>query len=1128
MVCRFILGRAGSGKNYHFLQYLRRELLASPLGSPLFYLVPEQATFIAEQALVNQEGLLGFSRAEITSFRRLAYRAWDKGPRLPLISELGKILLTKKILLANKDRLQVLGSSGAGSAQDVLALLKEFQQQKIAWKKIDTRSLSDRLQSKLADLTLISRELEQELDQTYADPEAGLNLLVQSIETEDFWADATVLVNGFSGFSAQEMTVLGALMEKARRLEIGLLLDREGIDDDNPAALFFSVRETYLALVKTALERGIQLEETLFLESGEWMVESGEWMVESGEWRVESGVGISGSTQHWALKTQNWAAKQTRFRDAPELAFLERQFFPMVDDSLIWAEEPRQLRLLVAQNRRAEVLALGREILRLVRSGFRFRDIGIILRQIQDYQPLLETVFRELNIPFFLDQKKPLYYHPLIELIRSALEAAMEGWHYQVIFRYLKSNLLPFEREDIDILENYCLSNGIRAYHWKNIEDWPFWRKELESRRSNNWRQGLEEINRIRRLVVKELDLFCERVSRARQMGQICDAIRSLLRELAVKDRLLGSGEALDSQAWQEIENLLAQLELFLGSDALSLAWMGQIIESGLLALQSALIPAGLDQVFISSIERSRNPGLKVSFLPGLNEGVFPLKIDAGGLFSLTDRRALAGLNLAADSENRQLNENLLIYIALTRASGQLYCSYPAYGESGEVLLPSGIIGRLQKLFPHLKAENDWQPADHPLLSAGSDGLAQLIQSRQENDPAQDLPLWREVEDWYRQQAPFRPIWEKIDNTLAKISEPLAPATVENLYGRVLFSSVSQLEAYRRCPLSYFAAYALCLAARPIYQLTPLDSGQFYHAALAGISQRIREQALNWAALDGKRALSLVEDQMEKLLPGFLGQILSSSARYRYLAERIKKNLTNQLLLTAQHLRQGRFFPAAWEITFSRKGSLPAWRLPLQENRTLEIRGKIDRIDLAFGREKTWLRIIDYKTGQADLHIDDIKQGSKLQLMVYLQVALANSGLLGAEEAKAAGIYYSLLHDNPLAGPPPLEGQEPSLGEQGLRLVGLTVKDREAVQLADKEISGFSSLIPVAMKKNGEFHTNSPGISSEEMDRLLEHITGILSQTGQEIFRGRVEAKPQPDNCRYCNYQAFCGFDKIS
>ncbi|MDR2713846.1 MAG: PD-(D/E)XK nuclease family protein [Clostridiales bacterium] len=1124
MVCRFVIGRAGSGKNYHFLQFLRRELLDSPLGPPLFYLVPEQATFIAEQALASQEGLVGFSRAEITSFRRLAFRAWDRGPRLPLISELGKTLLVQKILLSNKDRLQVLGSSGAGSARDVLALLKEFQQQKIVWEEIDKSPLPARLQSKLADLTLISRELETELAQGYADPEAGLNWLAQSIEAGDFLADATVLVNGFSGFSGQEMAVLGALMEKARRLEIGLLLDQEGIDDDNPAAPFFPVRETYLALAKMAFEREVQVEETMFLECGEWSVESG-----VGDIKVNHTGKKEESTQHSTLNPQKWSAKQTRFGDAPELAFLERQFFPLVDDSLIWDRRPRHLRLLAARNRRAEVLTLGREILRLVRTGFRFRDIGVIFRQSQDYQPVLETVFTELNIPFFLDQKKPLYYHPLVELIRSALEAAMEGWHYQVIFRYLKNKLLPFEREDIDILENYCLSNGIRAYHWKYMEDWTFWRKELESRRSANWRKHLEEINRTRRLVTKELALFCESVSGAGQMGQICDAIRSLLAELKVKDRLLASNEPIDSQAWQEIEGLLAQLELFLGSEELPLIRMGQIIESGLLTLQASLAPTGLDQVFISSIERSRNPGLKIAFLPGLNEGEFPLKINSEGIFSAADRRALAGLGLAADSENRQLNESLLIYIALTRASGQLYCSYPAYGESGEVLLPSLIISRLKKLFPELKIEEDWQPMDQPLLSGGSDGLAQLIQSRQENNTNQNLsPLWQEVDDWYRKQPAYGPLWEKIDNTLNRENRLLTSATVENLYGRILFSSVSQLETYRRCPLSYFAAYALRLAERPVYQLTPLDSGQFYHTALAEISQTIREQAINWAALDGKRSLSLVENQMNKLLPGFLGQILSSSARYRYLAERIKKNLTNQLLLTAQHLRQGRFFPAAWEISFSERGPLPAWRLPLAENKSLKIRGKIDRIDLAFGREKTWLRIIDYKTGQADLRPEDIEKGSKLQLMVYLQVALANSGLLGAEEAEAAGIYYSLLHDNPLAGPPPEEGQEPSPGERGLRLVGLSVKEEEAVQLADREISGFSNLIPVAMKKNGEFYSNSPGVTREEMGQLLEHITGILSQTGQEILQGRVEAKPQQDNCRYCNYHAFCGFDKIN
>ena len=48
------------------------------------------------------------------------------------------------------------------------------------------------------------------------------------------------------------------------------------------------------------------------------------------------------------------------------------------------------------------------------------------------------------------------------------------------------------------------------------------------------------------------------------------------------------------------------------------------VIEAGLANLTVGVIPPALDQVLIGAIDRARNPDLRLAFVLGLNEGVFP------------------------------------------------------------------------------------------------------------------------------------------------------------------------------------------------------------------------------------------------------------------------------------------------------------------------------------------------------------------------------------------------------------------------------------------------------------------------------------------------------------------------
>ncbi len=101
MRARFILGRAGSGKTHTCLDEIRQALGKSPTGPPLLFLVPEQATYQMDRALLS--GIPGGAsdRASVVSFRRLTFRLLSEVGGQPgrVIGDLGRQMLVHALLI---------------------------------------------------------------------------------------------------------------------------------------------------------------------------------------------------------------------------------------------------------------------------------------------------------------------------------------------------------------------------------------------------------------------------------------------------------------------------------------------------------------------------------------------------------------------------------------------------------------------------------------------------------------------------------------------------------------------------------------------------------------------------------------------------------------------------------------------------------------------------------------------------------------------------------------------------------------------------------------------------------------------------------------------------------------------
>ncbi|MGI6327339.1 MAG: helicase-exonuclease AddAB subunit AddB, partial [Dethiobacteria bacterium] len=568
MGLRLVLGRAGSGKSKLCQEEIVRELKERPDGFPLIYIVPEQATFQEEYALATAPGLGGMIRAQVLSFRRLAWKVMQEvggGKRL-FIDDTGKGMVLRRVLEKQRSRLRIFRHAGeqAGVLENLVQLYNELkrsciplsQLREVFQKRVEAGAdLPSLFQEKMSDLLLILEEAEKELAGLYIDAEDYLNLLVELLPRSAYITEAEVWVDGFYGFTNQEYAVLEGLLGHCRRVTVTACLDRfrspgEVLDELDP---FYPAALTCRRLQQLADRCRIPVEKVT-LEKG----------------------------------------PLTRFAGSPELAYLEQKLhsYPVIP----YKGEISCLTLAAAPNRRCEVESLAREMIRRCRDeGYRWRDMAVIVSELDDYCDVITTVFGDYHIPFFLDQKRPVIHHPLVEFIRSSMEVANRNWRYDAVFRCIKTEfLLPAGgdahlrrrwRERADRLENYVLACGIQGRPWLQDEPWGYLiRDTLEEegdevdKPSAGEQAFLQQINETRQKVSAPLLHFQEKFKQAATVREKTAALYGLLQEAGVWERLeLWSEEALEKedaqkarehqQVYKGIVGLLDQLVEIMGEE---------------------------------------------------------------------------------------------------------------------------------------------------------------------------------------------------------------------------------------------------------------------------------------------------------------------------------------------------------------------------------------------------------------------------------------------------------------------------------------------------------------------------------------------------------------------------------
>lgn len=1113
MGLRFLLGRAGSGKSGRSLDEIKAMLVEEPRGPAIFYIVPDQMTFQQEYALFNDEDVQGSIRAQVVSFSRLAWRVLQEtgGGTKQFISSVGIQMLLRKIIEEKDTGWQVFQKAmkKQGFLDNLENMITEFKRYQITPEmlQLQMKELGESahldpgeksLTSKLDDLSYVYEKLVIALHDKYVDAEDQLQLLADKISETTLLEDAEIYFDGFHRFTPQELHVIDVLMKKCKRVTVALNMNKPHEEDISELDLFYQTTETYETLKEMAQESQIKIEEDVVMDQA-----------------------------------------NGRFKERPYFDHLER-YFDVRPAPEFTDEAP--LQIVEAVHPRAEVEGVAQEVLRLAREeGYRFRDMAIFIRETDEYHDLIATIFEDYDIPVFIDERRTMLNHSLIELLRSLFDIVESNWRYDAVFRLLKTGFIPATDQEyplthdaIDELENYVLEYGIRSRErWFGTEEWKFqrFRGFDEAVQTDAEIETQRRINRYRAQVKQALQPFDEQIRQDATIHDLCKTTYVLLEELEIPVQLEQMREQYDEQGenekgreqeqvWDAVVQLFDEMVEMAGEETISLATFRVTLEAGFESLKYAHVPPSIDHVIVGTIDRSRISGMKCSFLLGVNEGVWPMNPPVEGIINEQERGILAvhGLQLAESNRRKLLDDWFYMYIAFTSAQDYLWVSYLLADESGKAKMPSQLIKRLKDMFPAsstpvlLQDPDDLFEADRFITTPFKTRSALTAQLARYQNGYPIQPIWHHVLDWYiRNHSKYEATYIVLQSLYYQNTPVnLSKETVEKLYPKKIDMSVSRLETYYRSSYQHFAQYTLGLKERKTYKLEAPDIGLLFHEALKKITEWIQEEGKELASLNKVDANKYANKAVSKLGGILQHQILRSSNRNQYIQTKLQEVIARTVFILSEQAKQSEFAPIGLELGFGKDQTLPPITIPLPNGFELSLRGQIDRVDRADHHEELLLRIIDYKSGATGLDLVEVYYGLALQMLTYLNVVLAHSEQWLGIKATPAGILYFHVHNPMISTNEQMQAED--ISDEILKkykMQGLVLSNEEVVNMMDTSLEvGSSPIIPVGMKKNGGFNAYSKVADKETFQILQSHIKKLIIQAGVDITSGRVDLNP--------------------
>ena len=764
------------------------------------------------------------------------------------------------------------------------------------------------------------------------------------------------------------------------------------------------------------------------------------------------------------------------------------------------------LKTYMPQSVHEECLLAADKVLDFIEQGARFKDIRLVCPNLDGYKAGIEFVFRRCNIPVYVSGKDDILSQSVVHTVLSALDAVIGGFEQQDVLAYLKSALSPVSLSDCDKLENYAFVWSVTGKQWKT--DWNKNPEGLSARWTYKTDNEIEYLNAVRSSFMAPLMRLQDGVHNARRLEEMIQSVYVFLDEIHMAQRLEKLAEEMEEQGqfrnsqilnqlWEILLKAFKQLEDMLGNTYWEDDTFVRLLKLLLSQYSVGTIPSTLDAVSLGDITTMRCQTADYLILLGAEEGSLPGYAQSSGVLSDQERTALRGLGVpltggALDGLQISFSE---IFATFCGAKKRILVSCPG-GQA------SYIFKRLTLMSDGLSP----MPALYGGVRTSPDEAGAYFARWKAEDAAAKLGL----QDYYR----------KVSSGSERRIGKIESRQVARLYGQTLQWSASQIDKLAKCRLAYFLEYGLRVKERKIATIDPLEYGNFVHAVLEDVVRKVM-------ALGGFRQVSFdtvskfAKDAAQNYAEEHFSQL--DSKRIAYLFERNSAQIAYILEEIYEELTTGQFEPVDVELAFGYGGPMRSVHIS-GKTMDAELGGRVDRVDAWKEKDKTYFRVVDYKTGGKKFDYCEVFNGIGLQMLLYL-FALEEEGeqILGANRIPA-GVQYFTAKAPIISANEDIDGEEAKDARVSAWKRNGLVLNNEDVLLAMEPDTPFRRL-PCKQNKNGEIVGDVA--SKEQLQDLKKYIKMFLSALLDDLSEGNVEPNPymrgrNSGACIYCPYTSIC------
>ena len=381
----FVKGRSGRGKTHFVLQEIQK-LVASQYTGKIFLIVPDQMSFQTEYQLLNMLPKHTMMQVEVVGLSRLISR---------LIEELHPVAYTPFETMAQK----VLFQHAALAVESSLVLFKDniekasfidylqqfYRQMRGSEVEIDTileklaPTQHEHLKMKMSELAVIYAMYEASLTDDRLDTSNRMELLQKLLEEpllQKKLGDMQLFIDGYHMFNTQEFETLSKILPHVAN---GVITFTLGNNKAKDSSIFATVQRQF-DLFSHAFPEAI-------------------------------------------IKN---VAKSQRFSH-PVLDKIEEHY----EHPLPLEHTDESITVDIYADKQAEVKSVASQIRALLMQGISAKEIAVYVANKEQYKDMLSQVFTQYEIPFYMDLKDPMLYHPIMQWLRIQCQIYLNDWQFE-------------------------------------------------------------------------------------------------------------------------------------------------------------------------------------------------------------------------------------------------------------------------------------------------------------------------------------------------------------------------------------------------------------------------------------------------------------------------------------------------------------------------------------------------------------------------------------------------------------------------------------------------------------------------------------------------------------------------